>query len=391
MSMDSPIFLTKVECPVCGTVNEFDTIRVGAYTEGDRQTDFCPTIIKWRNPRFQKFHPLLFFTATCTNCFYTREFNNNFKEWGKDNNFRTYKLKTIKERHLEELSEADSFIKLVASVLEKDQYPDETAILKLMLATHDELLHDHPSELDLGRFYLRIAWLFRYMNSGVDENEGAKPVPSHLEDFERAIADLENWMSGLSRNSSYLQNAIAAHFETCDNSNPEIQSQKKMYEEALSGLTTMDDQGKQVLSTLNNALLESKKTAGVTPDSGDGKPFHKYDSFSEFLFALKRVWDGAPANEHEAMRLAAKYYVGAFESGKQISHGNQSIQAAYLIGELSRQVGDHDTARQYFNTTIKTGQTFIHEIRGDRTRTAMARKILEMAMKQGKRNLAEAK
>ncbi|MEZ5359872.1 MAG: DUF2225 domain-containing protein [Candidatus Zixiibacteriota bacterium] len=386
--MDSPIFFTKVECPVCGTINEIDTIRVGAYTEGDRQTDFCPTIIKWRNPRFQKFHPLLFFTATCSNCYYTREFSNSFKDWAKDNNFRTYRLKTIKERHLESLSESESFVKLVASVLDKEQYPDETAALKLMLAIFDEQLNDHPSELDLGRFYLRTAWMFRYMNSGDTEYSGGKQIPSHIEDIERAITDIDNWFNGLSRNSAYLRNAVEAHLESAGEADA---GQRPSYEQAMNELSGLDLQGRQIVETLKNALIESKKNAGVVTGSGDGKPFHKYASFGEFLSALKRVWDGVVVNEFDAMRLAVKYYIGAFESGKQIAHGNQSIQAAYLIGELSRQIGDNDTARQYFNTTIKTGQAFINEIRGDRTRTAFARKILELAMKQGKKNLAEAK
>ena len=391
MTMDTPIFLTKVECPVCGTVNEFETIRVGAYSEGDRQTDFCPIVIKWRNPRFQKYHPLLFFTVSCSNCFYTREFNNSFKDWGKDNNFRTYKLKTIKERHLEELAEEESFIKMVASVLDKDTYPDETAALKLMLAAHDELLHDHPSELDLGRFYLRIAWMFRFMNSGFETNVATTPAPSHLEDVEKSIGDLQNWMAGLGRNAGYLKDVVAAYCDANAESNSEIAAEREAYGSAIEDLKQLDATGQQIITRLGALLGQSKSNAGVSVSSDSGKAFHKYASFSEFLYGLKRVWEGTPANEIEAMRLAAKYYIGAFESGKQIAQGNQTLQAAYLIGELSRQIGDHDTARQYFNTTIKTGQAFINEIRGDRTRTALARKILEMAMKQGKKNLAEAK
>ncbi|MCK5126302.1 MAG: DUF2225 domain-containing protein [candidate division Zixibacteria bacterium] len=385
--MDSPIFLTKVECPVCGTVNEIETIRVGAYTEGERQTDFCPTIIKWRNPRYQRYHPLLYFTATCSHCYYTREFNNSFREWSKDNNFRAYKLKITKERHLEELSEPESFIKLVANVLDQENYPDETAILKLMLAAHDELFHDHPSELDLGRFYLRIAWLFRYINAGNDSDSSpGKPAPSHIDDIQRGIEDLNNWIGGLTRNTGYLNDAVIAQCDLSGNAD-----ERENYTGCIDELKMLEDTGNKIVTKLSNLLAESKTSAGISVDVGSGETFHNYSSLGEFLSALKRVWDGVPPNEHEAMRLAVKYYIGAFESGKQIAHGNQTLQAAYLIGELSRQVGDHDTARQYFNTTIKTGQAFIHEIRGDRSRTALARKILEMAMKQGKKNLAEAK
>lgn len=390
MSMDSPLFLTKVECPVCGTVNEFETIRVGAYTEGDRETDFCPSFIKWRNPKYQKYHPLLFFTATCSSCYYTREFNHVFKEWGKDNNFRTYRLKVIKERHLDELSRPDSFIKLVGSTISLDDYPDESAILKLLLATFDEQLNDHPSQLDLGRFYLRIAWLFRYINAGT-ETAATKPVPSHLENIERASGDLQNWAAGLDRNSEYLKNAIEAYLEQNAAGRPDDDAEVSAYRRVLEAFTGLGTQAHETLDELAEAIKTSKMSAGVSPSSDSGAAFHSFSNFTDYLNGLKRVWEGVPSSEFEATRLGVKHYITAFESGKNIARGNQSIQAAYLIGELSRRVGDHDTARQYFNTTIKTGQAFINEIRGDRTRTALARKILELAMKQGKKNLAEAK
>jgi uncharacterized protein (DUF2225 family) len=390
MGMDSPLFLTKIECPVCGTINEFETIRVGAYTEGERQTDFCPTIIKWRNPRYQKFHPLLFFTVSCSKCYYTREFNNTYKEWAKDNNFRTYRLKVIKERHLEELSSGDSLVKLIGQSIDHEKYPDESAILKMSLAAYDELLYDHPAHLDLGRFYLRIAWIFRYMNAG-NETVDEAPRPMHIDDIERALSDLDSWMPGLSRNTEYLTNAVDAYCEQMGPGNSGIVAEKENYTRLIDGLKELGNNGATILADLKAQLKASKASAGVVTGSDSDGAFHNFGSFSEFLSGLRRYWDGVACSEMEAMRMAVKYYIAAFESGKQIAKGNPTLQAAYLIAELSRQTGDHDTARQYFNNTIKTGQEFINEIRGDRTRTALARKILEMAMKQGKKNLAEAK
>ncbi|MEE9442124.1 MAG: DUF2225 domain-containing protein [candidate division Zixibacteria bacterium] len=390
MGMDSPLFLTKIECPVCGTINEFETIRVGAYTEGERQTDFCPTIIKWRNPRYQKYHPLLFFTVTCSKCFYTREFNNAYKEWSKDNNFRIYRQKVIKEHHMEELSSGDSFVNVIGQSIDHEKYPDESAILKMSLAAYDELLYDHPAHLDLGRFYLRIAWMFRFMNAGNATVDKA-PRPMHIDDIERAINDLNNWMTGLSRNTEYLINAVDAYCVQVAGSNSEIESEKENYTQLIESLKDLGSNGTAILNDLKVQLKVSKASAGVVAGSGSGEAFYNCGSFSEFLSGLRRYWDGIACSEMEAIRIAVKYYIAAFESGKQIAKGNPTLQAAYLIAELSRQIGDHDTARQYFNNTIKTGQEFINEIRGDRIRTALARKILEMAMKQGKKNLAEAK
>jgi uncharacterized protein (DUF2225 family) len=201
--LESPLFLTRVECPVCGMVNEYETIRVGAYTEGERETDFCPSYIRWRNPKYQKYHPLLFFAATCSQCLYTREFNAKFKEWSKDNHFRAYRLKVIKEKHLNDLNTEGAMVKMIGAVLDQERYPDETAVLKLLLAIHDELMYDHPSDLDLGRFYLRIAWMFRHMQAG-PLSSALNPAAGGYEDFEKAVSDLQIWLAGWRRNQEYL-------------------------------------------------------------------------------------------------------------------------------------------------------------------------------------------
>jgi len=394
MALDSPLFLTKVECPICGTINEYETIRVGAYTEGDRETDFCPSIIKWRNPKYQKYHPLLFFTAACTHCFYTREFNNRFKEWKKDNNFRTYRLKAIKESHLTELAAEHSFLKLVGELLDNEEYPHETAVLKLLLAIYDELLYDHPSALDLGRFYLRMAWLFRqHCESPQGEaHQGQRSKP--LADIERAVSDLRTWISGLGRNIDYLEEAVAVYFDRTRGNGDARDDQtagRENYGESIATLRDINERGRSVIGNLETTLAASH-SHGAEPGGTVGTGmFYDHDSFGDFLTGLSRIWDGVPCREIDALRFSVKYYIQAFATGKEIAPGNQSIQAAYLIAELSRRIGDHDTARQYFNTTIKTGQEYINEIRGDRTRTTLTRKLLEMALKQGKKNLAQAR
>jgi uncharacterized protein (DUF2225 family) len=389
MALESPLFLTKVECPICGTVNEFETIRVGAYTEGERQTDFCPSFIKWRNPKYQKYHPLLFFTATCANCCYTREFNNKFKEWGKDNNFRTYRLKIMKEKHLTCLADADSFVKLVGGMLDIEKYADETAILKLLLAAYDELLYDHPSYLDLGRFYLRIAWLFRQCGSDT-ERPPLSSMASPFLDIENSLSDLQNWTAGLGRNIEYFKGAVAG-LAACDKNTGGEDPCGTVFDPAITRIEELGNQWREIVNELELTLKTAKASDDGPAPAIFSNAYYDHASFDEFLVKLGQMWDGVPRNEFDAMRFAVRYYINAFENGKEIAHGNQSIQAAYLIAELSRQIGDHDNARQYFNTTIKMGQEFINEIRGDRTRTALARKILELALKQGKKNLAEAK
>lgn len=388
--LESPLFLTRVECPVCGTVNEYETIRVGAYTEGERETDFSPSFIKWRNPRYQKYHPLLFFAATCTQCHYTREFNAKFKEWSKDNHFRAYRLKVIKDKHTRDLEAPGSLIKMVGEVLDNERYPHETAILKLLLAAYDELLYEHPSDLDLGRFYLRIAWMFRHLQTGQSPSSPDGKSQGH-NDYEKAVTDLEIWLAGWRRNMEYL----TAAGEFCFSSVPPAEAENGPLTERFNAVLSRADEfhrtGEQLIADLRSLVSDARALGTGGSEASADQAFYEYPDFKSFLARLITIWNGVPRDEFEARRFAAKYYKNAFENGKEISHGNQTLQAAYLIAELSRQTGDHDTARQYFNTTIKMGQEYINEIRGDRTRTALARKILELALAQGKRNLAEAK
>ncbi|UCD94046.1 MAG: DUF2225 domain-containing protein [Candidatus Zixiibacteriota bacterium] len=392
MISESPFFLTKVECPICKTINEFETIKVGAYTETDRDTDFCPTGRTWKNPRYQAYNPLLFFVATCSNCFYTKEFNNSFKEWKSDAVFKTYRLKSIKEKHLELLAKADSVIKAIGAELDPGRFPNETAILKILLAIIDETLVEKQTDLDLGRFYLRAGWLFREMDKS--ENPNLQVMRGYLGDIDRKFDDLKSSVQRIESGIKGVERAVASQFEN-DSISVDIQSAlypiKDKYNLELASFGELMSLADGKLEVLSQVIQEHKKLAiGSTGD--DSQPgFHGYRSFYDFLNQLSEKWNGVPLNEREALDYAVKYYVKAFEDGRNIAKGNQQIQASYLIAELSRRIGDHQRAKEYFNTTIRTGQEFIYKHKGDQSRTALARKILELAIEQGRSNLAEVK
>jgi uncharacterized protein (DUF2225 family) len=391
MPDDSPFFLTKIECPVCKTINEFETVKVGSYLEDGRDTDFCPKNIQWRFPRYQSYNPLAFFTVTCSNCYYTREFSNAFRDWQKDNNFRTYRLKTIKERHLEELAAPDSIIKELANHMDLTRFPNETAIIKLHLAVFDELLNDRFKSLDLGRFYLRIGWVFRDMESGENpSNQTLKAILAEIDSKYRMIADS---FTSCTERINVLASHIDAHFAT-EELSADMKSRMLPYRERfnarLDELATDVQQARQKYQDFDELLTEYKsETLGT--DVAGRQTFGSYPSFTEFLLQARKRWDAIVTNEREALEKAVHYYKKAFTDGSGIAPGNQQIQVSYLIAELSRRIGDYDGAREYFNSTIKNGQAFVHQYRHDRSRTVLARKILELAIEQGRANLAALK
>lgn len=392
MATENPFFLAKVECPICKTINEFESIRVGAYTEHGRDTDFCPLDIRWKAQRFQGHTPLAYFTATCGNCLYTREFTNSFKEWKKDNTFKMYRLKVVKEKHLDHLARADSVIRSLGEAIDLARSPGESAIVKLHLAIFDELLADHYTALDVGRFYLRIGWIFR------DMEKGENPSLSFLKGLMREIDNQYNSFkktlkTGRDQKGVFLRH-VTSHFET-DRISSEVKSQMLPYREKLcleiEAIGESLSEADTKLTQMQDLIAEYHSTTLGGDGKADGAFFRGFPSFVDFLFDCKCRWDHVVANEQEALERAVQYYKAAFEGGRDISSGNQQIQASYLIAELSRRIGDHDGAREYFNTTIKHGQAFVYENRRDQSRTALARKILELATEQGKTNMASLK
>jgi uncharacterized protein (DUF2225 family) len=392
MPSESPFLILKIECPICKTINECEMIKVGAYTEGGRDTDFCPTEINWRFSRYQAYNPLVYFTTMCGNCYYTREMTNEYKDWKNDNTFRTYRLKAIKDKHLEHLSTADSVVKQMGAKVDTTRYPNESAILKLLLAIYDEQLFEHHSCLDLGRFYLRVGWVFRQSSKG--ENPHAVMLRGLIQELERGLDRLSKQV-GLTRpelsdflgtvNSQFAMEALPAEIAS------RILPFREKFSSSLNGIGTAIAGVEQQISELTRLVDEYKSNVMGGESTAGESPFWSYPSFADFLLGLQRLWLGVATNEREALIKAVEYYRAAFSTGRDIAPGNQQIQASYLIAELSRRVGDYEQAKQYFSSTIKSGQEFIYQNRQDQSRTALARKILELAMEQGRSTLAAAK
>ena len=388
MSTDSPFFQSKVECPICKTINEFETVRVGAYVENGRDTDFCPESIEWRFPKYQSYNPLVFFVATCSNCFYSREYTNKFKEWKGDNSLRTYKLKATKDKHLDQVATAGSVIKRMGDAINLSSYPNETAILKLHLAIFDEKLFDHFSNLDIGRFYLRIGWVFRSMIQNC--SQPVNGLYSMLADLDAKYSMLKGAVEQSVGSILSFDEYILANFNSMDSSdeiNSRLMPFKEKLTEVCSHISDKLNSAQNNFVELDKLLQECRNASIDDQHPGQASQFLNNPSFKHFLSELKNDWNGIVVNEYEALVNARNYYRAAFNDGRSISSGNQQIQATYLIAELSHRVGDHETAKEYFNSTIKTGQEYIYRNRSDKTKTALAKKILELAIEQGKSNM----
>ena len=385
---DNPIFLTSLECPVCGTVNKIETIRIGAYREEGRDTDFCPKRRIWTNPKFQRYNPLLFFMATCSECYFTREYSAKYKDWHRDNIFRNYKLKTQKEKHLDELDNENSVINLLGQNINTKKYLLPATINKILLGIYDEKFSLQSSNLDLGRYFIRIAWLYReYNESSEDDND---QLAAHAIKIEDIILKLSRRYDEILKDVNQLKKASGEFID--DSEFPDCEKKTSLqncYQESLAELNQMLEKYKSAIVNLKSSLNigTDVMTEFSSSSSPLDMPFEDYPSYRQFLKEIKALWPEVPLTEIEALNTAAEYYRIAYEEGKEISEGNQAMQAVYMIAELCRRVGKNTEAKSYFNTAIKLAMEYIHRNKGDRSRSALAQKILELARDQGKLNL----
>jgi hypothetical protein len=143
-----------------------------------------------------------------------------------------------------------------------------------------------------------------------------------------------------------------------------------------------------ILQTVDDLLLwKNDRQAGRESSSrgtGTGNRYGGHASFREFLQGLNEDADEIPSNEAETLYYSLKYYREAFEASRSGVGSNQKIQLAYMVGELSRRVGEFTQAREYFGVAIRTGHELIHQFRHDESKTALARKIVEMASEQSR-------
>jgi tetratricopeptide (TPR) repeat protein len=378
-----PFFNSKVECPVCGTVNEYVNIRSGAYTESGRDTDFNPTGRVWQDPAYQKYDPLLFFMATCKKCHYTREFNRDFKNWDKDTSFKTYRRNKIKEKHQVEFSNNDGIIRLLGSHIHHERYPFESAVIKLALGIYDELLIERPSALNLGRYFLRIAWLFRGKSEDFDNQTNG--TIGFFAKLRGAAAEAGSVLPNYGDKVEELRNLINRDFSLMFKDLPRAADYRKQIEQAIDEISESVRPLTEANSKLTDIFDDAEKVLlGRQPDRNEA--FFKYSSFQEFLAGAKHLWNDIPLSEKEALIKACEYYQKAYQTGGEISQGIQQIQAAYLIAELSRRIGEFKNASQYFDQMIKMGRDLVTSKSGDSGTINYTKNLLELAMSQARLN-----
>ena len=376
-----PFSVTKVECPVCGSVNEYADIRPLSYRDTGSDTDFHPLGRVWRNAAYQTYDPLWFFMATCAKCFYTRELNAEFKGWARDATFKAYRQAAIRDRHLAASAGQNGIVQFLGSHIDAKKHPKESAIIRLVLGIYDELTTDRTSSLNLGRYYLRTAWLFRSQGIPVETESSATAALSKRLRAMVSCADLalRGYDDTVSDLKTVCETDVASMLE--DTTEARLRDQPVVVlKEIAASIAALLRAHAELTDLCDRVEL------AVPADGSSGSVFHTFASFGQFLLKAKQLWNDLPATEQEALVHACEHYKNAYETGSDIKEGVPQVQAAYLIGELSRRTGDFETAERYFDAMMQIGGRLANSGTQDASTVNRTRKLLELGRDQARLN-----
>lgn len=376
---ETPFTLSRVVCPVCRTVNEFECLKAGAYTESGADTDFRPLGRRWTNPRYQWVHPLLHFMATCTTCFYSRESSRlgSGEEWTQD------QTRVVRQRHLAALAAENSVIRRLGEGLWAESFPLATAINKILLGIIDEQLSDNPSDNKLARWYVRVGWLFREMNE--DAGEGASPRRHHRRDLLLALDDIKQDLSRVDERVLSLVRFVESHPDAAQQ-HPDDADSPDEFRRMLAQVSKDSAQLVKAVQQLVDLLAVDHGTVvGSDAVSGRAEAFGDSLSYADFLRSLKVDLAAIPTSESDALEHALLHYRRLADSEEAPCSRNGRIMTLYMIGELSRRLGKSEDAANYMAQARTAAAEVIETSGRERTHSALARHIATMAEQQMRR------
>ncbi len=154
----NPFAQTSNPCPVCNTPVEFTFIKPRLFVEQEKDIDLYPLSITWLTNEAPPGNPRHYFMQHCKQCGFTAD-HSFFKE-----PFKTSELPL--GRFAAAFKEKSALHKEKFNLLEADANEDSLsrAIKLHLLAIYQfELFKDLKKfeSLNLGRYYLRLAWLLR--------------------------------------------------------------------------------------------------------------------------------------------------------------------------------------------------------------------------------------
>ncbi len=333
--MDKKIFLEKqFLCPVCKKYLTHIYPNPRIYSASEREFDYHVTKYTWRQGINTDIKPHHYDIIQCPNCSFTT-LRENFEKPSNSLLIRhvAENMGRIDKNSTRVLKELKALIKL--PVLDF-----QSTVALHLAAIWLVLLEKDPSRIDhnnLGRLYLRLAWLYREKNSGGEKEQDINAPSSVLPAI---LSRMTASTQSLLEDTSDFRDGLIREF-------PELA--KSPDPGSLSIINTKIEELNSIIYLLHQSLIR-KKQASVNSNgskaSGDLK---------DHLANISIFWSDIPSTENAAIEMAVEALDFSYRNEDSELTVEQSMGLINLITKLLLKLGHTDRALNSVTHIYKTG------------------------------------
>ncbi|MBI2504493.1 MAG: GGDEF domain-containing protein [Candidatus Latescibacteria bacterium] len=186
-------------CPVCEERNTFFRLKPDIVRPGDQEGDGHPRTWRWTKPGFDSVDPKQFFWAICQKCRFAGELDDpEFRTAEKNpEGFKTQYSSSALDRLVAGSLTGKSAVQALGKMIgSKDLFANVIAHFHLGIFSH--CLRQHIAPGSLARYYLRLAWIFRDLETYY--------AGANLEGVKKQLAAIEErWNAELPKHKDYPQ------------------------------------------------------------------------------------------------------------------------------------------------------------------------------------------
>jgi len=254
----NPFYTRKVKCAVCGVTSEQRWFQAKIYSERNIDIDKHVQSYLWTDKAFEAYNPSLYYIWHCPNCHFAESYV-DFENPGKDpfSNFRSIKDEFVNQYH--EDPRVEKIIDKLGENIDYNKINYYIAIKLHLLALFIQLLpaeKENWDPLKVGRYYLRLGWLYREFGELKEPDDKIKNTLGKLIEFLK-----KGWPEVPGDEKTALKQAIVMMNEAFKSS----QAIKSIVAEVdllmlIAGIHLKLEETEVVLKILNTVLQRGQKT-----------------------------------------------------------------------------------------------------------------------------------
>ena len=297
-----PVYQESASCPLCKKKQPFSNIRHQSYTIMKTDPDTHINSINWSHPSYNDINPNHYYIWTCSDCLYTDKIS-HFKSTTQNNDevkrFRDTSASMFKT-HDRVFDELGTFIIGTPAIHEKSLAQHLLYIYVLEQSKMTIIMYN-----ELGRAYLRTAWLFR------DEKPTKSvTIPDILSDFfTEQFSDYLNEFDVFQKAKNKFTTSIEEKhtvLSSLGNSN------SPLLENDINSFQQKVDTHIQELNKLHESMLASHQNRMKKIHNSNSS---EKESLSNLLQLVRFDWKAIPDTEEAAILKSNMHYREALKLG----------------------------------------------------------------------------